>query len=106
MDAMSGSRMGQMRESPRETEAGETDGGVEFCIRLAADGALTYYTERDGQPESEQPANDIGQALKFVLEAYRSISSGGAERDGYDSVADPLARGPAPPRKARFGGQQ
>ena len=77
--------------------------GVKFCIAKAADGSLTYYTERNGQAEQEMPVSDIGQALKMALEAFRE-EDGGAEKGGYDSVNDPLARGPMPPKKAKYGG--
>ena len=84
---------------------GADDAGVKFCIRKSPDGSLTYYTERNGQAEQEMPANDIGQALKMALDAFRE-ADGGAEKGGFDSVNDPLARGPMPPRKPKYGGPE
>ena len=86
-------------------EDADPAGSVEFCIRRTTDGKLSYYTERDGQPEQETPVPDIGQALKMALMAFQE-ADGGAEKGGFDSVSDPLSRGPAPPRKAKFGGPE
>lgn len=74
-----------------------TPAAVKFCIAMGQDGTLTYYTERDGQPEAEMPAQDIGQALKLLLEAYRE-TDGGAEQGGFNSVAEPAQPGARPPR--------
>lgn len=88
-----------------EDQEAQEPAGVVFCIRKSPDGSLTYYTERNGQEEHEMPVNDIGQALKMALEAYRE-ADGGAEKGGFDSVNDPLARGPMPPRKPKYGGPE
>ena len=55
--------------------AGET----ELCIKIGANGDLSVYGEGAAQMP-EQPAADIGQALKLLLDAYRGMGS----KDGQD----------------------
>jgi hypothetical protein len=64
-------------DATEPTEQGEA-GYVEFCIRMnIQDGSLTYSTERNGEPAPEQPASDIGQALKMALDAYKHEEANG-----------------------------
>lgn len=77
---------------------GDDMGATKLCIAIDASGNLSYYTERDGQAESAQPARDIGAALKMALDAYRALDSG-AESTGFDSVQDPMQPKQAAPRR-------
>ncbi len=68
-------------------EPTEVAGSIEFCIRMSPDGALTYYTERDGQSAEEQSVSDIGQALKMALDAYKTAEAqaGGGQNQSFDA---------------------
>lgn len=81
-----------------ETATGAAPAAVKFCIAMGQDGTLTYYTERNGQPEAEMPAQNIGEALKLLLDAYRE-TDGGAEQGGFNSVAEDAPRHTMPMRR-------
>lgn len=59
---------------PPETEMDDA-GEAEICIKVAPDGTLSVYMEPGGP---EQPAADIGQALKLALEMYRGLDKADA----------------------------
>jgi hypothetical protein len=59
--------------------------GTKLCINVAQDGSLTFYVEQDGQPAAqEQPASDIGQALKMALDAYKQLGQRGDVDQQFD----------------------
>lgn len=66
----------QMQPEAETEDAGKT----EICLVVGQDGALSVYTEQGGQAGPEQPAPDIGQALKMVLDAYKKIGQGGQDQ--------------------------
>lgn len=56
---------------------------AELCIGVMADGTLTVYKET-GEEAAEtetprQPAATIGEALKMVLDLYKSVQPGGGD---------------------------
>lgn len=60
------------------TEEAPQAGAVEICIKVAPDGRLSVYKETGEEgamaaPAEEQPAADIGQALKLALDLYRGL---------------------------------
>lgn len=55
------------------TEGPNEPGMTEFCIGKASDGSLSVWMEQGADETAEanaQPANDIGAALKMVLDLY------------------------------------
>lgn len=87
---------GAPRQEPGETES---EAGHEFTVQVFPDGRLQVYHEVDGQEQDRQDVADIGQALKAVLDGYRSTQSAGDEGDfsaGYQQE-----RGPEPMSGAR-----
>lgn len=76
-------------ESPVEDSAEGTEepAGFEISIEVAADGSITVSKEDASMEASEgaepaeggQPAKDIGEALKIVLQLYRESQAGNSE---------------------------
>ena len=56
---------------------------AELCIGVMADGSLTVYKETGPEAQEQesprQPAATIGEALKMVLDLYRSMNQGDGE---------------------------
>jgi hypothetical protein len=79
-------------------------GATELCIKVAPDGSLSFYVERDGQPAEEQQAPDIGQALKMALDAYKQLQSGGDNQQAFDAGfgAEPEEQGAPNARRQGF----
>lgn len=73
---------GEMPEMESE-ETAEAAGETEFCIRVGEGGELTVYGTGDAEMP-EQPAADIGQALKLVLDGYKSLTVTG-EDEAFDA---------------------
>jgi hypothetical protein len=76
---------------PNGEGAGDVDTGTtELCIEVAQDGNLSVYMEQGEQETGEdqkQPAADIGDALKKVLDMYRQVTAkqGGDPQAQFDS---------------------
>lgn len=64
------------------TKPGETksEAGMEFTVQVFPDGRIQVYHEVDGQEQQRMDVPDIGQALKAVLDLYRSNASGDEEQ--------------------------
>ena len=69
-DTMESPGMAGMHEEP---EGGQEEGAGELAIRIGSDGSLSVYGEGTAQMD-EQPAQDIGEALKMLLDAYRGMN--------------------------------
>ena len=56
---------------------------AELCIGVMADGSLTVYKETGPEAQEQesprQPAATIGEALKMVLELYKSMAPQGGD---------------------------
>lgn len=76
---------------PADDAAGDT----EICLKVAADGSMSVYTEKAGDEsaaDSAQPADSIGTALKMILQAYKGLSTD----EGDQFQAGFGANGPTP----------
>lgn len=92
MDMMEAPAAGAMPPEPED----EQEAGTELCIAIKADGSMEVYAEQDGQESDRRAVADIGQALKAVLDLYRSTQSAGEQQDfaqGFSRERDP-APGP------------
>jgi hypothetical protein len=92
---------------PNGEGAGDDDTGTtELCIEVAQDGGLTVYMEQgesEAGEDQKQPASDIGDALKKVLDLYRQVTS----KQGGDPQAqfDEGYKNPNGGASSRMGGQ-
>lgn len=80
-------------EGPQD-DAAEADGGIELCIVMDPDGALSTYVERGGQQDQYAQAGSIGEALKQILDHYKRLEQGtqaNAFRSAFGGQPDPGA---------------
>ena len=67
-----------MMQPGAQPPAAEQDaaGTVEITLEVAPDGSLSVsQSSGDEQAEQKQPADDIGAALKMILEAYKRLGT-------------------------------
>ena len=70
--------MQQGAQPPAAGMAPEQDatGTVEITLEVAPDGSLSVsQSSGDEQAEQKQPADDIGAALKMILEMYKRLGT-------------------------------
>lgn len=80
MQGFADSEMPEDGMIPDDNQAGT----VELCIQVAPDGTMTVYKEMPGQDGAQQegqrqPAASIGEALKMVLDLYKSMEPGNGD---------------------------
>ncbi len=95
--------MQQMPPEGESPEAPEQEAGTEICIAIKA-GGMEVYVEQGGEETDRQPVADIGQALKAVLELYRSTQSAGEQQDFASGFARERGTEPKAPGMGGMGG--
>ena len=102
-----------MGAAPSSDDAGDDDtGGTTICIEVDKDGSLTVYSEpsesdaagaageapENEANENEKPAANIGEALKMVLDLYKSITANTGDKQFDAGFAGTAPKRAAPPQ--------